>query len=157
MDYVPPVLVLQDPDMRRIWIFLCALASLVPGGRAADKAAASSPVPKATPNRAPINLNAEQAAKLLQENRRVIVLDVRTPEEFAAGHIAGARNLNYYDPSFETRVAQLDKDTPYLVHCASGHRSSKVREWLKKREFRSVYHLDGGLTAWQKAGQPVVK
>lgn len=101
------------------------------------------------------NVDAHQAAKLLQENKKIIVLDVRTPEEFAAGHIAGATNLDFHDAGFEKHLAALDKKKAYLVHCAAGGRSAKSRDLMKKLQFESIYHLDGGLKAWEKAGKPV--
>jgi len=101
------------------------------------------------------NVEADQAAKLLQENKKIVVLDVRTPEEFAAGHIAGATNLDFRNPDFEKKLSALDKSKSYLVHCAAGGRSAKTRELMKKQQFQSIYHLEGGLKAWEKAGKPV--
>ena len=103
------------------------------------------------------NIDASEAAKLLEENKKIVVLDVRTPDEFAAGHIASATNINFNDPKFKERIVVLDKSKPYLVHCAAGGRSAKAREILKELQFQSIYHLDGGLKAWEKAGKPVVR
>jgi phage shock protein E len=140
--------------MKKIWIYLCALASLMPGAKAADKPP-RSPASKTAPNTSVTNLNAEDAASLLKTNHLVVVLDVRTPEEFASGHIAGATNLNYFDAHFQEKLAKLDKTRPCLVHCASGSRSAQAREILKKLNFQQIFHLDGGIKAWQKAGKPV--
>ena len=96
------------------------------------------------------------AEKLIQE-KRVVVLDIRTPAEFEAGHIAGAINLNFNDAEFSRKLDQLDKSRTYLVHCASGRRSTSSLETLRKLKFKSVVHLDGGLRAWEKAGNPVEK
>ncbi len=93
---------------------------------------------------------------MLKQNHRVIVLDVRTPEEFTASHLSGATNLNYFDPHFQDKLAKMDKTQLYLVHCASGSRSAKAREILKKLNVQHIYHLEGGIQAWQKAGKPVV-
>jgi rhodanese-related sulfurtransferase len=101
------------------------------------------------------NIDANEAEKLLQENKKVVVLDVRTPKEYSAGHIAGATNLNFNAADFEKKLAALDKNQPYLVHCAVGGRSAKAREMMKTQQFKIIYHLDGGLTAWEKAGKPV--
>ena len=101
------------------------------------------------------NIEANEAEKLLKENKKVVVLDVRTPKEFIAGHIAGATNLNFYDADFEKKLAALDKSQPYLVHCAVGGRSAKARELMKTLQFKSIYHLEGGIKAWEKAGKPV--
>lgn len=100
------------------------------------------------------HLNAEQAQKLIVE-KKVVVLDIRTPEEFAAGHIAGATNINFRAANFEKAIATLDKNQTYLLHCASGNRSTQALPKFEKLEFKSLYHLDGGLRAWQKAKLPV--
>ena len=101
------------------------------------------------------NVSPAEAGKLLQADPNITVLDVRTPEEFAAGHIAGAKNIDFTDPNFAKNLAALDKTKPYLVHCAGGGRSTQA---LPKLEgFSAVYHLDRGFNGWQKAGLPVTK
>lgn len=102
------------------------------------------------------NVSAEQAQKVISE-RRVFVIDVRTPEEFAAGHIAGATNINFRAADFEKAIAALDKNQTYLINCASGNRSTQSLPAFQKLEFKSLYHLDGGIKAWQKALLPVEK
>jgi rhodanese-related sulfurtransferase len=101
-----------------------------------------------------IHLNASQAQKLIVE-KQPVVIDLRTPEEFAAGHIAGATNINFRAAHFEKTIAALDKNQNYLLHCASGNRSAQALPTFQKLEFKSLYHLDGGLRAWQKAKLPV--
>lgn len=101
------------------------------------------------------NIGANEAEKLLKENKKVVVLDVRTPKEFSAGHIAGATNINFNAADFEKKLAALDKSQPYLVHCAVGGRSAKARELMKTQQFKSIYHLEGGIKAWEKAGKRV--
>lgn len=100
---------------------------------------------------------APPAAQKLVAEKKVVVLDLRTPEEFRAGHIAGATNVDYLAPGFEQRLNTLPKTQPYLVHCAAGGRSTKCLPLLREQHFRSIYHLDGGLKAWEKAGLPVEK
>ena len=100
------------------------------------------------------HVNAEQAQKLVTA-RQVVVLDVRTPKEFAAGHIAGAKNLDFSAADFEQSLAALDKNQTYLVHCASGSRSTRSLPQFEQLKFKSIYHLAGGLRAWQKAKLPV--
>src|SRR4051812_29916309 len=85
------------------------------------------------------------AAEKLVTGGKVTVLDVRTANEYKQGHIAGAKNIDFTEGSFEAEVAKLDKSKPYLVHCASGHRSTNSLETFKKLGFQSVYHLDGGI------------
>ena len=103
------------------------------------------------------DVSPDEAQKLLKDNPKLVVLDVRTPEEYAAGHIAGAKNIDFTAPDFATKVEGLDKTTPYLVHCAAGGRSGKTLELIKEKGFVAIYHLNGGWKAWEKAGKPVEK
>ena len=89
--------------------------------------------------------------------KKVVVLDVRTPEEFAAGHIAGATNVNLNGKDFQERLEKLDKSQAYLVHCAVGMRSARACKKMNELEFKTLYDLKGGLTAWKKDGKPVTK
>jgi phage shock protein E len=86
----------------------------------------------------------------------LVVLDVRTPEEFAAGHIAGAVELDLQGATFETDVAKLDPEVPYFVYCQSGNRSGQAVDYLEQQGFTSIYELEAGIGAWQAAGLPVV-
>ena len=86
-----------------------------------------------------------------------IVLDVRTPAEFAQGHLPNAININYQDPDFEQAIKNLKADQPYFIYCAKGGRSAKACAQLKANKLKKVYNLEGGLAAWQQAGQVVVK
>lgn len=86
-----------------------------------------------------------------------IVLDVRTPEEFAEGHVQGAVNVDWYNPAFLTEVSAFDKKKPVYVYCAVGGRSSKAKAALVKAGFSEVHNLTGGIEAWQEAGLPVTR
>lgn len=97
------------------------------------------------------------AAKLLEEKKDIIVLDIRTANEFSEGHIKGATNIDFNNKSFESNIAKLDKDKTYLVHCAAGGRSGKSLATFKKLGFKSIYHLDDGFNGWKSAGKPVEK
>ena len=101
------------------------------------------------------NVSPDEAEKLLKENPKTLVLDVRTPDEFAKGHIPGAKNFDFFGDDFAKKVATLDPQTPVIVHCASGHRSSQALESFKDK--KTVYHLNEGFHAWEKAGKPVEK
>lgn len=114
----------------------------------------------ATPDRAAAtvrNIDVAEAAKVLKEDPQVIVLDVRTPKEFEAGHIAGARNIDFNQGTFESELGKLDRTKRYLVHCAAGGRSGRSLEVFRRLGFQSVLHLPSGFNGWLKAGQPVQK
>ena len=95
----------------------------------------------------------EDAEKLLKGKKDVAVLDVRTPEEFARGHIPGAKNVDFFGDDFAKNVGALDPAAPVLVHCGSGKRSTQALPSLKNQ--KTVYHLNEGFSAWEKAGKPV--
>lgn len=98
----------------------------------------------------------EQFEKLMTEKSNAIILDVRTPEEFAAGHVKGAVNLNIHDAAFKSGLAKLDKTKPMLVYCKSGARSADAASQMKEMGFGEVYNFGGGMLAWSNAGKPIV-
>ena len=104
------------------------------------------------------DVSPDEAEKLIKENPGIIILDVRSPEEFAEGHIKGAKNVNVHDAGFEKQVAGLDQTKPVIVHCGSGRRSTEALEEMgNKVKFPQIYHLNDGFRAWKAAGKPVEK
>ena len=91
----------------------------------------------------------------LRQTPDAVLLDVRTPAEFAGGFIPGARLMDYNDPAFADQLAALDKDKPYFVYCAAGVRSHSAFEMMKAQGFRQVIELGGGISAWESAGLPL--
>ena len=89
-----------------------------------------------------------------QIEKGAFLVDVRTPEEFAEGHIAKAVNMNVNDNDFESKIATLDKEKPVMVYCRSGGRSAKAAGILKEKGFKHVYDLDGGMIGWNEANKP---
>ncbi|MBL0064757.1 MAG: rhodanese-like domain-containing protein [Bacteroidetes bacterium] len=95
--------------------------------------------------------------KSLVDQQSGIILDVRTPEEFAEGHIPGAINMDVNGPNFKDEVGKLDKGKAYEVYCRSGKRSLKASEMMQSEGFTKVTNLDGGIMGWQEKGYPVEK
>lgn len=93
----------------------------------------------------------------LRTGRDVVVLDVRTPSEFAEGNIDGAVLLDYRASDFAEKVAKLDKTKLYLVHCAAGGRSARACAKMETLGFTNLVNLEGGMGAWKDAGKPVSK
>jgi phage shock protein E len=85
-------------------------------------------------------------------NPGTIVLDVRTPAEFATGHLPKAQNIDIQGADFATRIAALDKQAAYAVYCHSGKRSNAALEQMAAAGFTHVYDLTGGMMAWQSIG-----
>ena len=109
------------------------------------------PVPKRVRN-----VGVEEFDTLRADKSRII-LDVRTADEFADGHIPGAINLDYNSPDFASKVRALDTNGTYLVHCAAGGRSAKACTVMDKLQFKSVINLSPGFRGWETAGKPVEK
>jgi rhodanese-related sulfurtransferase len=85
----------------------------------------------------------------------LVVLDVRTPEEFSEGHLDGAVLVDFYDADFAEQLAGLDPDVPYLVYCRSGNRSGQTLAIMDELGFNSAVDVDGGIVAWAGAGLPL--
>lgn len=103
----------------------------------------------------------EDVAKVdeLIKSGKYTVIDVRTKEEYDAGHIKGALNIDYYNDGFEEKIeSQLkDKNKPYIVYCRSGMRSLYSAQILEDLGYTDVTNMKGGFLAWQSAGKPVAK
>lgn len=86
-----------------------------------------------------------------------VILDVRQPDEFAAGHLADAINLDWLNPSkFSEGMALLDKNRTYYIYCRSGRRSNAAASKMKSEGFR-VFDMKGGYLQWTGEGRPVVR
>jgi phage shock protein E len=90
-----------------------------------------------------------------QDDAAFTILDVRTPEEFAAGHLDGAVNIDIYDPGFEDAIAALDPAGVYVLYCRTGNRSAAAADLMRQLSFTAVYEIQGGIVAWDAAGLPV--
>ena len=86
----------------------------------------------------------------------VVILDVRTKEEFDEGHIANAININVESDTFLSQIAKLDKSKTYAVYCRSGRRSADAVAKMSNEEFISLANLNGGVIDWANAGLPLV-
>ncbi len=102
-------------------------------------------------------VDAPAAAELLDDPPAdLVVLDVRTAEEFASGHLDGAVMLDFHSPTFADDLATLDPDVPYLMYCRSGNRSGQTRAIMEQLGFTDVADVDGGILSWADSGLPVV-
>jgi rhodanese-related sulfurtransferase len=100
-----------------------------------------------------------QAATIIEQNAgeaNFAILDIRTPEEFAAGKIEGSINIDFYASDFREQLDALDKDTHYLVYCNSGNRSGQSLSDFRDLGFAQVDNLESGIQGWYGAGYPVV-
>lgn len=99
-------------------------------------------------NRNVKNVSGSEAAKLIKENKNLVILDVRTEGEYNSGHIKGSKLMPVSE--IASRIGELEKyrHRPILVHCASGGRSPKAVRVLLKNKFGPIYHMNHGLVGF---------
>jgi rhodanese-related sulfurtransferase len=82
-------------------------------------------------------------------------VDVRTPQEYAGGHIDNAINIDYQAPDFKEKINSLDKNGSYIVYCRTGARSAAASKVMVELGFQNIINMTGGYTDWVSAGLPV--
>lgn len=96
-----------------------------------------------------VTVTSEEAAVKMKK-KRTVVLDVRTKEEFAQGHLPNAMNIDVLDSAnFVQQIQTLNKRKKYVVYCRSGKRSVKASELLAGSQFKHIYNMEGGILAWK--------
>ncbi|TNJ44528.1 rhodanese-like domain-containing protein [Tamlana fucoidanivorans] len=100
------------------------------------------------------NVTAEKF-KHLTSHKSVLVVDVRTPEEFEEGHIPNAINIDFLSKDFKPTIEKLDNKQPVYIYCRSGRRSSKSTVDFKKAGFSEIYNLQGGIQEWKSLKFPI--
>lgn len=145
-------------DLKRL-ILVTLSAALILGALATGCPAASTDDSPNNAGQIIEDISPHTALDLIQQNENnagFVILDVRTPAEYAQGHIAGAINIDFYSPAFEETVKALDRDDTYFIYCRSGNRSGQARNLMEGLGFAEVYNLSGGINAWQDAGLATV-
>ena len=105
------------------------------------------------------NINTRKAYELIDErdgDSDFVILDVRTPEEFAEGYVENAVNIDFYEDVFPDELDGLDRDKTYLIYCRSGSRSGKTFKMMENLGFKDVYNMKGGIESW-RADYPLVR
>jgi rhodanese-related sulfurtransferase len=110
----------------------------------------------------PGKISVLQASALLNrhtDDSSFVLLDVRTPQEYAEKRISPQNftllNLDFYAQSFRDQLSPLDRTKTYLIYCRTGNRSSQAMALMKELGFPRIYDLEGGIVAWQEAGLPI--
>jgi rhodanese-related sulfurtransferase len=101
------------------------------------------------------DLTVEEAKSLIESNSSVVIVDVRTREEYDSGHIEGAVLIPVSE--LEDRLNELSKEDELLIYCRTGNRSTNSVNILKANGYTKIFHLKDGITAWIQAGYPTVK
>jgi phage shock protein E len=97
-------------------------------------------------------ISVSDASAMIQSSSNLLVVDVRTPQEYAQGHLKGAINIPLSD--LPLQIGGLDRNRPILVYCRTGYRSAQASAILVKAGFTQVYSMEGGITAWINSGYP---
>ena len=139
----------------RSWTRLISAAALAMAAVTGISAcSSSSPAASSSPTATGAHLTASDFSTAMK-TPGTVVLDVRTPAEFATGHLPGAQNIDIEGSDFATRIAALDKTGTYAVYCHSGNRSATAMQQMTAASFAHVYDLAGGIGAWQSMGGPM--
>jgi len=96
-----------------------------------------------------ITLVSVEEMQTLIDLDNVQLLDVRTPREHKAGHIANSQNIDFNSPTFEADIAKLDKEKPVVLYCKFGGRSAKCAKKMLEAGFKKIYDLKGGFSEWE--------
>lgn len=96
-------------------------------------------------------LSAARFVNTYQETAGAVLLDVRTPEEFASGHLEGAINIDFQSPTFNSEIEKLDRTKQYFVYCRSGSRSAQAVAHMQELGFQNTVQLKGGIISNQSA------
>ena len=99
---------------------------------------------------------ADAATNESETTATATIIDVRTPEEFAAGHLEGAINMNVQDDTFATQIATLDSSSKYIVYCRSGNRSAIATALMNDAGISQITDLGSVENAAAKTGIPIV-
>ncbi len=108
-----------------------------------------------TPGRLAETLDAKAFRELIS-SPDVVLVDVRTPGEYQAGHLRDALLIDISAPDFASRIAALDHGKTYALYCRSANRSGQALSIMRKAGFGDVHHLAGGIGAWQATGGEIV-
>lgn len=112
---------------------------------------------EASPSPKPVVTDVSQQEFMSQKPGSYLIFDVRTPEEFAAGHLDDAMNIPHDHVADQLPQIQQYAAKPVLLYCRSGNRAVKTAEVLAKAGFTDLHHLTGDMQGWEAAGLPVVK
>jgi len=104
-----------------------------------------------------VEVNSKQVNSMLQKEKKWIVLDVRSAEEFNSGHIKGALNIDIRQPDAFSKIDKLNKNAKYIVHCRTNHRSGMAVEHMMQSGFKNIYQMMDGWSGWLANNLPVQK
>ena len=102
-------------------------------------------------------VTSKEAANMLKSDKNLVVLDVRTAEEFKDGHIKGALNIDIRQPDAFVKIDKLNRNAKYIVHCRTNHRSKIAVDHMVQSGFKTIIQIMDGFDGWSQNDLPVVK
>ena len=102
-------------------------------------------------------LNSTDIKEVLKKNKAIVIIDVRTAEEFAMGHLKGATNIDIRQQDAYSKLDKLNSKTTYLVYCRTNHRSGMAVDYMTQKGFKSVYQMMDGFPGWAANNFPYEK
>ncbi len=142
---------------RKLPIFFTIVLGILTGcNSSSEKAENDTELHEKTAFEAPETkkLSPTQAYEMASGDQEMIIMDVRTPEEYESGHIEGAININLRSEDFQDKLKNLNKEKKYLVYCMGGHRSNRAQLLMDSLDFEQVFDLEGGFRQWSAADLP---
>lgn len=136
-----------------IFLFLIAFAVSTVSAQTTQPASTAGSVSA----NSPALLSPKLFKKQFKKAKNKVLIDVRTPEEFAEGHLRKAQNIDYQNDNFKEQISKLDKSKTYYLYCRSGKRTVGAAEVMQKTGFENIVVLEGGLLAWKEQRLPVKK
>lgn len=133
------------PFVRKLTTLIVLLALVL----AACGGTATQQIGTITPQQAYDTIQANQG------NANFELIDVRTPDEYQSGKIAGAIDIDFYASDFQQQLSQLDRGKQYVIYCHSGNRSGQALTIMKNLGFTNVEDIGGGIAAWAQQGLPI--
>ena len=95
-----------------------------------------------------MQINSTEVKEVLKKNKSIVILDVRTADEFAAGHLKGAKNIDIRLSDAYSKFDELNPKSTYLIYCRTNHRSGLAVDYLMQKEFKHVYQMMDGFPGW---------
>lgn len=93
------------------------------------------------------NISSAEAEKLIKD-KSIVIIDIRTAQEYNSGYIKGSVNIDYYKSDFKDKLSKYDKNKTYFIYCRSGRRSGSAKTIFNDLGFKNVYNLENGINEW---------
>ncbi len=101
------------------------------------------------------SIKASEVAEMIKAGKATLILDVRTADEYASGHVPGAVNISHTELADRMSEITVAKDDEIIVYCRSGHRAGIAEKMLSEAGFTNIRDMEGHMLGWEKSGYPI--